>query len=90
MQPINKVLNRIRWDREFGDALFEIGFYDRMVASIIRRPLVDLIFEPGNKEFFLLMDKEGVYQRIPLHRVREVYRNGNLIWQRPEASETIR
>jgi uncharacterized protein (UPF0248 family) len=29
------------------------------------------------------MDEEGVYQRIPLHRVREVYRNGALIWQRP-------
>lgn len=90
MQPIDKVLNRIKWDREFGDALFEVGYYDRMAASIIRRPLVDLLFEPGNKEFFLLMDEKGVYQRIPLHRVREVYRNGELLWQRPGVSETIR
>ncbi len=90
MQPIDQVLNRIRWDREFGDALFEIGYYDRLVAGIIRRPLVDLLFEPGNKESFLLMDKEGVYQRIPLHRVREVYRNDELIWQRPGASGTNR
>ncbi len=88
MQPIDQVLNRIRWDREFGDARFEIGYYDRMIAGIIRRPLVDLLFEPGNKESFLLMDKEGMYQRIPLHRVREVYRNDELIWQRPGASET--
>ena len=51
-------------------------------ATIVRRPLADLLFEPDNKDFFLLMDKDGVCQRIPLHRVREVYRNGELIWQR--------
>jgi len=34
------------------------------------------------------MDKDGVYQRIPLHRVREVFCNGELIWQRPGTSET--
>ena len=83
MQPIDKLLNRIKWDREFGDAAFEIGYHDRVAAIIVRRPLNDLLFEPGNKESFLLMDDEGVYQRIPLHRVREVYRNGKLIWQRP-------
>jgi uncharacterized protein (UPF0248 family) len=83
MQPIDKLLARIRWDKEFGDAAFGIGYYDRLAAAIIRRQLADLLFEPGNKESFLLMDEEGVYQRIPLHRVREVYRNGALIWQRP-------
>lgn len=83
MQPIDKLLARIKWDKAFGDAAFEIGYYDRVAARIVRRPLADLLFEPGNKESFLLMDEEGVYQRIPLHRVREVYRNDTLIWQRP-------
>lgn len=82
MQPIDKLLARIRWDREFGGAVFELGYYDRMAATIVRRPLADLLFEPDNKDSFLLMDKDGVCQRIPLHRVREVYRNGELIWQR--------
>ena len=82
MQPIDKLLNRIRWDREFGAAVFEIGYYDRVAAIIVRRPLADLLFDSGHKESFLLMDEEGVYQRIPLHRVREVYRNGERIWQR--------
>ena len=83
MQPIDKLLARIKWDKGFGDAAFEIGYYDRVAARSVRRPLADLLFEPGNKESFLLMDEEGVYQRIPLHRVREVFRNGALIWQRP-------
>jgi uncharacterized protein (UPF0248 family) len=89
MQPIDKLLSRIKWDKEFGDAVFEIGYHDRVAAIIVRRPLGDLLFEPGNKESFLLMDDEGVYQRIPLHRVREVYRNGALIWQRPGTGEIL-
>lgn len=82
MQPIDKVLSRIKWDKEFGNAAFEIGYYDRVATLIVRRPLADLLFEPDNKDSFLLMDDLGVYQRIPLHRVREVFRNGELIWQR--------
>lgn len=83
MQPIDKLLARIKWDTDFGNAAFEIGYYDRVAALMVRRPLGDLLFEPDHKESFLLMDEEGVYQRIPLHRVREVFRNGALIWQRP-------
>ena len=83
MQPIDTLLARIKWDREFGDAAFAIGYYDRVTAAIVRRPLGDLLFEPNHKGSFLLMDEEGVYQRIPLHRVREVFHNGALIWQRP-------
>jgi hypothetical protein len=65
MQPINKLLDRIRWDREFGAAVFEIAYRDRLAGLIVKRPFVDLFFEPGNKESFLLMDKENMYQPIP-------------------------
>ena len=87
MQPIDKLLARIKWDKDFGNAAFEVGYYDRVAALIVRRPLADLLFEPGNKESFLLMDEEGVYQRIPLHRMRAVYRDGALIWQRPKVGD---
>ena len=83
MQPIDKLLARIKWDKEFGEAAFEIGYHDRVAARIVRRSLTDLLFAPDHQEAFLLMDEEGVYQRIPLHRIREVFRNGALIWQRP-------
>ena len=29
MTPIHELLNRIRWDPEFGRGRFEIGFFDR-------------------------------------------------------------
>ena len=90
MQPLDKLLDRSRWGKSFGDAAFEIGYYDRAAAIIVRRPLAGLLFEPGNKNSFLLMDEEGVYQRIPLPRVREVYRHGELIRQRPRVSEILR
>ncbi|MGV1098034.1 DUF504 domain-containing protein [Thiovibrio sp. JS02] len=82
MQPIDKLLSRIKWDKAFGAAVFEVGYYDRLAAAVVRRPLADLVFIPEDKASFLLMDEEGIFQRIPLHRVREVYRNGVLIWQR--------
>ena len=90
MQPIDKLLSRIKWDKEFGDAAFEIGYHDRVAAIIVRRPLGDLLFEPGNKDSFLRMDEEGMYQRIPLPRVREVYRHGELTRQRPRVNEILR
>lgn len=87
MQPINKLLSRIRWDAEFGCADFEVGYLDRLAGGIVRVSLADLVIETGNKDNFMLMDSEGVWQRIPFHRVREVYRNNRLIWQRDGATE---
>jgi uncharacterized protein (UPF0248 family) len=83
MLPIRKLLSRIRWDREFGQGEFEIGYYDRVGGEIVRVPFRELVLEPEERESFGVLDREGVYRRIPFHRVREVYRNGECIWQRP-------
>lgn len=83
MLPIRKVLSRIRWDREFGQGEFELGYEDRVAGKIVRVAFRDLVIEPEEREFFLVQDGEGVLRRIPLHRVREVYRNGQCLWQRP-------
>jgi uncharacterized protein (UPF0248 family) len=37
---------------------------------------------PGNKFTFHVFDEDGVGHCIPLHRVREVYKDGELIWKR--------
>lgn len=82
MMPIHELLSRIRWDPEFGTADFEIGYYDRVEDRIMRVPLRELFFEPGDHFAFDLYDHDGRLHSIPLHRVREVYRNGELIWER--------
>jgi len=53
MQPIHELLNRIHWDKDFAQADFIIGFYDRVEEH-----------------------------SVPLHRIKEVFGNGELIWHR--------
>lgn len=81
MIPIHELLNRIRWDEHF-DGRFEIGYYDRFNNTLLRVPFDELGFPPGDHFAFVFVDKEGTAHNIPYHRVRQVYRNGELIWHR--------
>jgi len=83
MIPIDQLLNRIKWDKEFGRGVFEIGYYDRVADTVIRVPLSDIMHEPDRKDSFLVMDRDGETHRIPYHRIKEVYKDNKLIWQRP-------
>jgi uncharacterized protein (UPF0248 family) len=82
MITIRALLNRIRWDREFGRGDFTVGYYDRLEERIILVPLVEVRFDPDDHFSFQLTDAAGEPLAIPLHRVCEVYRNGELIWRR--------
>ena len=82
MTPIRDLLNRIRWDKRFGRGRFEIGYHDHMVQQVIRVPLEHMQFKEGDRFSFLLRIDEGEALEIPFHRVREVYKNGVLIWKR--------
>jgi uncharacterized protein (UPF0248 family) len=79
---IRDLLNRIRWDKTFGEGNFVIGYYDRLDDCIVRVPLRELSFEADNHFSFDLLDHDGVLHSIPLHRITEVYKNGELIWHR--------
>lgn len=81
MQTIRELLSRIRWDRDFGRARFELGYWDRVEARVVKvkftaveTDLADGLFETINEE--------GRTCSIPLHRVRCVWRDGELIWSR--------
>ena len=82
MIPIHELLSRIRWDEEFGNADFVIGYYDRVENDIVQVPLKELFFEKDDHFDFELIDDVGVTHTIPLHRIKDVYRNGVLIWHR--------
>jgi len=82
MVPIQDLLNRIRWDREFGKGAFEIGYLDHVERRVVRVPLKSVHFERGNRFSFQLEDEMGEILSIPFHRIREVYRDGVLIWHR--------
>lgn len=82
MVTIRALLNRIRWDREYGRGEFAIGYFDRVAERVIVVPLAEARFDPDDRFSFQLTDAAGEPLTIPLHRVCEVYRNGELVWHR--------
>ncbi len=84
MTPIHELLNRIRWDPEFSKGNFELGYYDRAEDRIILVPLKEVTFPEDIPQTFQLIDFEGQVHRIPFHRVRELYKDSQRIWHRPD------
>lgn len=82
MTPIHELLARIRWDSEFGAAQFVIGYYDRVTRAQVKLPLERIRFEPGEGFAFEAAADDGTMHTVPYHRVRSVWRNGELIWHR--------
>ena len=41
-------------------------------------------FDPPTFAAHVMLEAHGSVHSVPYHRVREVYRDGELIWQRPE------
>lgn len=82
MIPVHDLLNRIRWDPEFGRGEFAIGYYDRVARGVVTVPLAAVRFDPQHRFFFDVTDAEGAVHAVPFHRVRRIYKDGRLIWQR--------
>lgn len=83
VQPLHALLHRITWDAEFGKGEFALGYYDRVLDEEIVVPFTSVALEADRKDTFTLTDPDGVTRRIPLHRVRAVYKNGQVVWKRP-------
>lgn len=82
MLPIHELLARIRWDRQFGRGEFAVGYLDRVAGGIVVVPFASIRFPEGERFAFEVSDDEGVVHSIPYHRVRQVLRDGEIIWQR--------
>ena len=83
MTPIHELLNRIRWDKEYGQGRFEIGYFDRYEDVVHRVGLQEVAFSDDARRTFEVMDESGRSRRMPFHRVREVVKDGQIIWRRP-------
>jgi len=82
MVPLHELLARIRWDPEFGRGDFAIGYWDRLLGRIVVVPLREVVTDPQDHFAFEACDDEGRVHRVPFHRVRQVFRDGALIWSR--------
>ena len=82
MITIRELLNRIRWDPQFGQGRFAVGYYDRVMNRVIVVPFREIHFDPGDHFAFQFINDEGETHNVPLHRIRDVYKDGERIWHR--------
>ena len=82
MIPIHELLHRIRWDAAFAQGSFELGYYDRVDDRVIRVPLAHVQLTPGEHFACQVTDADGYTHEVPFHRIKSVYKDGELIWHR--------
>lgn len=82
MIPIHNLLSRIQWDRDFGRGEFVLGYYDRILEEVVRVSFSEIIFSKARSDIIQVLTEDGVLHSIPLHRIKEVYKDNELIWQR--------
>lgn len=90
MIPIQDLLNRIRWDKEFARGQFQLGYFDRMEDRVITVSFQSVEFLPDAPGTFTVVDGEGRFHHVPFHRVREVWKDGRGIWRRGTVKLTKR
>lgn len=83
MQPIEDLLHRITRDAGFGKGSFTIGHHDRVAGREQLVALESTAMDQERPRTLTVSDERGAVVHLPLHRVRTVYRNGVVIWQRP-------
>lgn len=81
MQPLQQLLHRIKWDAIFGKGQFALGYYDRVAHKERVVPFASISMDAGNGSISV-HDEDGLVVHIPLHRVRTVYKDDVVIWQR--------
>jgi uncharacterized protein (UPF0248 family) len=89
VQPVHKLLNRIRWDPRYRNGRFALGYFDRVERRIVSVPFETVRFPAGAPGMFEIEDDEGVLHSIPFHRVRSISRDGRIIWERHPPADLI-
>ncbi len=82
MIPLHELLSRIYWDPEFGRSEFKIGYLDYLRATLVYVPLPEVRPEADSHFSFEVTDEDGIVHSVPYHRVKEVWKDGVLIWHR--------
>lgn len=77
MISIKDFLDKIKWDKRLKKEEYSIFYKDLKENKEIKFNEIKRI----DGSFFVL-EKEGEEVFIPLHRIKEVRRNGNLVWER--------
>jgi len=82
MIPLHELLSRIHWDPEFGRGEFTLGYLDHLRNELVYVSLGAVQRDPDSHFCFDVTDEQGVVRSVPYHRVKEVWKDGELIWRR--------
>ena len=75
---IGDLLNKMRWDKNLKPEEYTIIYFDRIAEKTFEIPFNSM----GRKGNFITTLRHGQEVHIPLHRIRQVRRNGKVIWER--------
>lgn len=90
MTPLHELLSRIRWDEKFGQGRVVLGYQDHVLGRIVQVDLREVRFDPDNRSMLDIVGEDGAVHAVPLHRVKDVWRDGVLIWHRSYPSAVRR
>lgn len=76
---MHALLERIRRGRESGRGEFTIGDPDRVARAIVRVPLARVGSATAGRTRFIAVAPDGPAHDAPLHRIREIRRDGELL-----------
>ena len=78
MQPIQDLLNKIKWDKRENPEQYSIFYFDRILNKLIKIPYTKIKRIEGT--FMILNNEEE--SNIPLHRVKKVAKDNIVFWER--------
>lgn len=79
MESIIELLNRIRWDKKENPYDYDVYYEDRVTEQNVKVEFKAIKRVEGN---FFVIESDNGETSIPLHRVREVRKQGQSIWKR--------
>ncbi len=83
MITITELLNKIKWDAQEDPADYTLAYYDRVENTLKEIKLTRVTVEEG----FMRTRIDGTDVQIPLHRIKEVKKQGKTIWKRPTTND---
>lgn len=79
MQTLKELISKIKFDKRENPADYDFFYLDRINHKKVKINFKDILRVEG--EMFVI-EKNNFETEIPLHRIRQVTKNGEIIWQR--------
>ncbi|HLF54999.1 MAG TPA: DUF504 domain-containing protein [Candidatus Nanoarchaeia archaeon] len=77
MKTEREMLDKIKWDEKEDKSAYIIAYKDKDVLKEIKFTDIKRV-----EDEFMIIDINGRETNIPLHRIKMIKKNGEIIWQR--------